>query len=84
MVSPKPLKPSLQKSENLLEIINDTFFNQVNVCLFLLDRNFRFIQVNNGWAQLFQMKIGDFAGLQYSDLFPNDKKQVSETTEILN
>jgi len=84
MVSPKPLKPSLQKSENLLEIINDTFFNQVNVCLFLLDRNFRFIQVNNGWAQLFQMKIGDFTGLQYSDLFPNDKKQVSETTEILN
>lgn len=53
----------------------DAFFRQSITCLVLLDRNLRFIRVNEAFAKQFQARVEDFIGRGGLEIFPDDESR---------
>jgi PAS domain S-box-containing protein len=64
--------------------INEAMFNQAITPFVLLDRDYRFIRVNEAWARHFRKKVEDFPGRHYLDLFPYDEAYRSNTIHLLD
>jgi PAS domain S-box-containing protein len=53
--------------------MSDAFFNQAITCFCLLDRNLKYVRVNEAWAKNFNRKVEDFVGrdtIQLNDSIP--------------
>ncbi|MEW5956430.1 MAG: PAS domain S-box protein [Chloroflexota bacterium] len=64
--------------------MNDAMFEQAITCFVLLDRDYKFIRVNEAWASNFGKKVEDFHGRNYFDLFPQEVQFRAEDRRVLD
>lgn len=65
----KQTEKALRKQVHIYE----TLFNQTISSLVLLDRDYRFVRVNQAWARFFQKEVIDFHGRYCLDFLPQDE-----------
>jgi PAS domain S-box-containing protein len=60
--------------------VNDAMFRQAITCFVLLDRDFRFIRVNEAFARHYGKHAEDFVGRKYFDVIPYDGAPTSSAS----